>query len=236
MAITQFSLSGSGNDTDAASFTTDVQTPTADRLILAAISSGAGNSASNVEPTLTGNGLTWSTVVSNQFDAAGAAARITLFRALGSSPTSGSVTIDFGGFTQTVCEWSFSEFAGIDTSGSNGENAVVQSAVATGASNSLSITLAAFGSASNATYGAIAIERAQAITAGSGFTQIHETQLSTPAFTTDTQWRDDNDTTVDWSWTTNSVNGGIAVEIKAAAAASAVAAQPVMQPFFMGPI
>jgi hypothetical protein len=83
----------------------------------------------------------------------------------------------------------------------------------------LAVTLAAFGDAGNATFGAIAQRLVAAITFGTGFTELYESgTVENSNF--QTQWRNDNDTSVDWSWTGNQAACAVAVEIKAEAAAT----------------
>ena len=111
----------------------------------------------------------------------------------------------------------------MDTTGANGSGAIVQS-VATlfTAVTSASVTLAAFGSADNATYGMFGRANNEAITQGSGFTLIHNPFGATPNTSLMTEFRNDNDTGVDASWVTSSNCRGIAVEIKNAVAGGTV--------------
>jgi hypothetical protein len=69
---------------------------------------------------------------------------ITLFRALG-TPSVGTVTADFAGVSQSGCMINVMQFSQVNTTGTNGSGAIVQSATGgptTGAS--LTVTLAAF--------------------------------------------------------------------------------------------
>ena len=98
--------------------------PGANRLILAWILT-TDNQTPDV-PTLSGNGLTWVLVGLTYWNPSGPyfGDNITLFRAMGASPTAGSVTISYPSGQQSIA-WSIVEFSGVDTSGTNGSGAVV---------------------------------------------------------------------------------------------------------------
>src|SRR5687768_12328361 len=103
MAITASEiLSEVYSGTDAASYTTASLTPTANRLILLTVVSSFGTSGTNQpnNPTVTGCGLTWVNIGFNWHSGRN---KISLFRAMGSAPSSGALTIDFGGQTQSAC-------------------------------------------------------------------------------------------------------------------------------------
>src|SRR5712692_2445332 len=136
--------------TSGTSATTASISPGANQLILAWVGlTGDPPSAGN--PTLTGNGLTWVQVGTISFSSRPNG--LYLFRAMGAAPTAGSVTINIG-TSQDFIGWTITQFSGVDTSGTNGSGAVVQSATNNGASvSALTVTLAAFGSPSNATAG-----------------------------------------------------------------------------------
>ena len=217
MAITNASLTSGTNTTDATSFTTASITPTANQLVIATVVNTAATAGT---PTLSGNGLTWVQIDTQLVAASGV--RTTMFRTMGASPSSGAVTIDFGADTQTGCAWAIDAFAGIDTSGTNGSGAVVQSAKGAVDATSITVTLAAFGSTDNGAAFGMGRGRAEASTFDTGWTEIVDTTYSTPNTAIETQWRADNDTTAGASWVTSGKAAGIAIEIKAAAAASDV--------------
>src|SRR3990167_11448563 len=123
-ALSPTNLTAGGSNTAATSYTTASITPSANALILASVESNADPDAPNT-PTLTGNGLTWVEVVT-RLDGT---ARMTLFRAMGSAPSAGAITIDFAGQSQANgSTWIVTEFSGADTSGTNGSAAVIQGA------------------------------------------------------------------------------------------------------------
>lgn len=207
-------LTASKSSTDAASYATASVSPPSNEMITALVHNRKASGTADL-PSLSGNGLTWEEVGTVLFHSNGA--RLTLFRAMGASPSAGAVTIDFSGNTQTRCDWIVESHAGVETSGAHGAAAVVQSATNTvSAGTTLAVTLASFGSASNATYGGVAINDNIAISEGSGFTETSDDGSAGPAARLQAQWRADNDTSVDWSWATNANGGAIAIEIKAA--------------------
>lgn len=219
MTIAAATLAGNFSNTDATSYATASVTPTANRLVLIAVmGSTLGSSAA---PTLSGNGLTYVEVASQHLGDAGN--RLSVFRAMGASPSAGAITIDFAGVTQLRCHWSVVEFSDVDTGGSNGADGVRQSATAVGANvSSLEVTLAAFGNSANATYGAFGWnELTISAFVGAGFTQLHWIGPAEQPRYIFTEWRADNDTSVDMSWNALVDNSaGIALELKSATPAA----------------
>ncbi|MDO8640302.1 MAG: hypothetical protein Q7R33_02060 [Nitrosarchaeum sp.] len=204
----------SGGGKDTLTFDTASITPSANKLILLSCTAYDGDSTVP-EPTVSGCGLTWvkiDTRISGDNHR-----RVTLFRAMGASPSSGAVTITFS-IALWGCAWGVSEFGSVDTSGTNGSGAIVQSAVnGVDGALGLTITLAAFGSTNNATFGAFG--SSHTTTVGSGFIQVNTYQTDPGQWyeNTNTQeWRDDNDTSVDISTGWGDIHG-VAVEIKYAA-------------------
>jgi hypothetical protein len=201
-------LTAGSNTTDASSYATATILPDPNRLVLAAIEVSKASAVPT--PTLSGCGLTWVQVGTAAF---ATTSRCTLFRAMGSAPTSGVVTISAA--STTGAAWSIWEFGNVDTSGTNGSAAIVQSN--TGSDNSatsatFSITLAAFASANNATYGCVNV--GAATTPGAGFTELDEVTYLTPSNGVEVEFKNTNDTTVDWSVAAASKWEGVAVEIK----------------------
>ena len=98
------------------------------------------------EPTVSGNSLTWDKVATVTFNNTSSSySRLTLFKALGASPTSGAVTIDFGGASQGHVVWSMAEYTGVSISAP-----VVQYATNRADSvSALGVTLSSFSSTSN---------------------------------------------------------------------------------------
>jgi len=214
MAVACTNLVQGRDGTDDADSVVASATYTAGRLYLLTLCSRADA----VQPTIssigspTGSGITWTIIGSaNNFDSSGSRRTMFLYRGMPTSTVSSGFTITWGG-TQTAKTWNVDEITGMDTSGTQGSGAIVQQVPGSGASvTSLSITLAAFGSASNATYGAFGNAGEGALTAGSGFTRYGNQQLAGEAGI-GTEFLATNDTTVDMSNGTMDI-GGIAIEI-----------------------
>jgi hypothetical protein len=117
-------FTNAGNSTG----TTASITPAANSLILLAVTERTNLSANTNQPTVAGNGLTWVLVNDILYDTTSASRkRVSVFRAMGASPTKGGITIDFAGQVQTDIDWDVAQFTGTDTSGTNGSGAIVQS-------------------------------------------------------------------------------------------------------------
>jgi len=228
ITVTKNSLSGTvgmpteltkGLDTDGGSSSTTASiTPTASKLVILAIRSRTNITADPSNPTISGCNLTWNLITDKITDDGGTSReKMWLYRGFGASPTTGGITIDFGGQAQTHTGWIVNQFgSGVDTATNDG---IVQSSTASilnagPADITLSTTLAAFGSTDNATFGFFSCFTGNnSATAGSGFSIVSHT--ADAAGTLDTEFRPDNDTGVDF-WFPSSLNAGvIAVEIKA---------------------
>lgn len=213
-AVTQASLTSGGSSTNASSYDTASITPSANKLIIVAVGSNDGEDPPQV-PTISGNGLTYVQIDNQIYDTNRKV--VTLFRSMGSSPTTGAITIDFSADTQAGCTWSVMEFGDVNTGGTNGSGAVVQSAKnSVSATTSITVTLAAFGNTANGAMAGFSIDNDVAITPDTGWTEVHEVLNTDGADSNalETQWRSDNDTTAVASWTGNLQAAGIAIEIK----------------------
>lgn len=219
MAISAANLVSNSTGANQSSYTTASITPGANKLILAVIkSTQAASGQVNAIPTLTGNGLTWVEVGTIQSGNSAPGTRTTLFRAMGASPSAGAVTIDFGGVSQNYCGWSIGEFDGIDTGGSNGSAAVVQSKTAFGTTGTTATADFdnAFGDATNnATYSGITTQQvSEGIAPEAGFTELGE--ITSGVGTVQTMWRLGEDQTPAPTWVTNTHWAQVIAEIKAA--------------------
>jgi hypothetical protein len=215
MAVAGAHLTTGANATNGASYDSASVTPTGDALVLLWVSGTGTNS--QTAPTITGNGLTWVLVVS-----ASQASIFNghLFRAMGATPSAGVVNISWTAGNVTGCNWSLAEFTGVDTGGTNGSAAVVQSKAGSGSSvSSLTVTLDTAPTAGNGTAGGFAIDsQLEDITPGSGFTELGEAAHSNPATEIFSEWRADTDQTIDATWLLIQACWGIGAEIKVAAA------------------
>lgn len=233
MAITRSDLTSGSSTTDATSYGTASITPGADRLVLLAVTQ---QSATNppATPTASGNGLTWVQIATIQYTSGTRNRRATLFRTMGASPSSGAVTIDFGGETQTSCAWSINEFDGVETGGTHGSGAVVQSSTGSGSGTSFSISLSAFSASINRPFACWGIDASQAITPESGYTELHEVQVSesSVSHSLETEWHATaTDTSVTATTSPSRLWGGVAIEIASTPDAGLFAMSlPVSQP------
>src|SRR5262245_21979304 len=116
MAVgTPVGLTVNADGVDRNSYPSDSYTPTANRIVIAATVSSKGTSPPNT-PTISGNGLTWSSpIITVQFGTiASALSIITAWWGVGASPSTGVTTFDFGGVTQNGIAWSIFEVPGCD--------------------------------------------------------------------------------------------------------------------------
>lgn len=211
MAVTQSPLTSGANTTNQNSYVTASISPGANRLVLVTVLNFGTGSSPNT-PTLSGNGLTYQLIDTQLYQSN--FIRLSLFRSMGASPSSGAITIDFAGQSQDSCHWAVSEFSGVSATGTHGSGAIVQSAKAAPTSTTTGLaTLSAFADAANATFGCFAINSSGSnlITPGSGFTEIYE--VSTGQRNLQTEWRDSADTSVDATTASAENWAVIAVEI-----------------------
>ena len=144
-----------------------------------------------------------------------------MFRGRVASPSAGAVTITPSGDTSLkLCQWDFEEFAGVDTGGTNGSAAVVQSVAGSGPSANpqvITYTLAALGDATNnatfsfAASGSLCTPSDTEIVDRSGSDYFMEAQWALPGNTGMTAT----------AATAFQAQGGYAIEIKVAAAGGA---------------
>lgn len=213
MAVVDNHLTTSSSGVSASSYNTASISPVANKLVIATVRGLVGSGTVNT-PTCSGASMTW-TLVKTQISASNLT-NITMFRALSASPGSGALTFDFGGQSQNSCAWSITEFTDVNTTGTNGANAVVQNNgdTNTGTQSSLTVTLNSFSSARNATHGVINKGgNNNPSAAGDGFTELGidtNTQIIESAF------KNSNDTTVAWTWSSESATAvAVAIEIAA---------------------
>jgi hypothetical protein len=222
VAISFNALTSGSFNSNETSFATASVSPGANRLVILSVA-GSVNVGTQAAPTsVAGAGLTFTKVA--EVLLSGAFVAVSVWRAMSASPSTGAITMTWAE-AQTETQWSVVEFNGVVTTGTNGADAVVQSATnSTTAASTLTATLAAFASAANATYAAHAVENVadatiRTATPDTGWTEIHDlgTAGSGYAISIQTQYLLGNDTTaaVTWSATTSNL-GSIAIEIAAA--------------------
>jgi hypothetical protein len=209
----------------ATSFSTASVTPSQNAEVLVAIYAGV-STGTPPTPTVTGNGITYELV-----DVAGTALRkVFIFRGMltASAPTAGAITISFGSTSVAACQWSVDQFTGVDTSGTNGINAIVQSLTA--APTGSTAPAPAFTTApanGNAVYAALGLanNRSSTYAPGAAWTlNTNEGQSSGQPGMLATQY-DNTDplaTNVTATWTTASNTFIVGVEVKAAPAPTTI--------------
>lgn len=222
-------LTSGGDSTDRSSgpgYTTASVTLKAGRLYLLSVENSAASAAA--VSAITG-GPTWTSRATGQYN--GTANRLSLFSAVPTVDYTGTIDIAFGA-TQTGATWSLDEFSGVDTTTNDG--LVQVTAVATGTSTTPAATLSAFGSANNATFGVQGHAANTTSTPGTGHTELSDVGTATPAQAISSEWRVDNDTSVDFT-ITSAAWGCLAAELKADASAFVIPpATPGSPDIYMG--
>lgn len=235
MALTSAAL-GSGSS-GSGGFVTSVATsgstsPTANRLIIAAVHSAAFNTNQAEPPdSITGAGLTF-TLIQAQADIVTSGVCVSLWRALTASPSTGVITATWS-HSMYFGNISVFEIAGIDTSGTNGSGAIVQSVGSqevTGSATTSPVTLSAFGNAGNGAVFATGWLNTGATirtcTPDTGWTEVHDFGTTyagaAAASALETQFRASNDTSATGTWSAAGYLASMAAEIKAASAGTAV--------------
>lgn len=226
MAIVGSNLTSGTDVSGGTTSTTASITPTANNLLLLSVTSRTNITANPNAPIVTGNGLTWTQIVSILWDSTSSSRKLlTMYQALGAAPTTGTVSMSFALQAQTDVNWSIDQFSGINTT-----TPIVQSASnkdETVTSNTLTVTLAAFASGSNAAYGAITADNISGVTSiGAGFTQLSKTASTNLEMVA--EYQPTSSTTVTATFATNAMLGGVAVEIAAATGVVATSSSTVM--------
>lgn len=219
MAIVTTELTSGGTDTPAENNLTASVSPAANALELLEVRSASGGGTPASAPTISGNGLTWVQEETQLYDdGATESHRITVYRAMGASPSTGQITITFPvGEVAALANlsWKLLEKTGVDTSGTNGSGAVLQSVPAEGVGTSASVTLAAFGDAvNNEAHIAVGTFGGTSLTPEGGYTgsstQTQEGALHRAA------WKLGEDLSPSMTIGASTDWGAIALEIKAA--------------------
>jgi hypothetical protein len=211
VAITHANLTRGQSDTDATSYTTASVTPGANRLVLLSVASEV-SSGDGAEPTISGNGLTW-TLVRSTREIGTSVMQVHVFRAMGGSPSSGSITISFGSQTQMHCAWSVDEFDGVRTTG-GGADAVAQSVLASGSGANMSATLASFAASSHRPYATWRHASSTEHDPESGYTEITDQVIGTGARRHYVEWHASAaEETPSTTGTVSSSWRGVAVEL-----------------------
>jgi hypothetical protein len=214
--------------TDASSYSFASFTASNNRLYVAFVSTSTGSGASPAATAVSGAGLTFTEIgTPGGVLYSGTQRRLQAWRALvASGAGTGSIAISLGG-TSTSMDAVLLEFNGMDTTGTNGAGAVVQSGTSTATSGtSLTATLAAFASASNRPVAFFNHRASELTTHEPGFTELDDGNHGSPPSGANCEWHASAaDTTPSASWSTSAAAGGFALEIK-----SVPVGPPVNQP------
>lgn len=186
MAITAVDVGVTLQDTsNVASYTTvGSWTPVANRLYLLAVVHSDAAPEATVPTVSAGNGLNWvqvgsstvfDTIVSNLH-------RLTLFRAMKASGLSlGGYTVNFSD-ASTGCAAFVIEFDGIDTTGTDGANAIRQpTSNNANATANPTVALAAFASGNNGTFACVGHDAGTAVAATGTLIPATPLTYNTPA-------------------------------------------------------
>lgn len=164
-----------------------------------------------VAPTVTGGGLVWS-LVAAKVDGTGAVTNLAIYVFKCTPAATATVTVTVTTNDANTTGVSGSLYALTGASGT-----IPQNANATGAaSTSALVTLAAFSSTHNATFGAMLKGVGGGIGSGPGFTAIFQDSAGATG-RVQAEWAAGNDTSVDWSWAGADRYVAVAIEIEAAA-------------------
>ncbi|MGE5144961.1 MAG: Ig-like domain-containing protein [Acidobacteriota bacterium] len=213
-AIAHTLLTSGNNAANQKVYTTASIAPAPNALITIAVL--MRRSSGVISPTITGGGMTkWDLVANADFDTQGTPTkRLIIFRAMSATPGSGPVTITFTSSVSNV-QWIVSQWDGVETGGTNGSGAIVQTGTArSDGATTLGVALAPFAAANDVAYGAVGVAKnGPAVTPASGFTEIAEVS-SGETSALETEWAT-NQPAVGASWGTSTKAGMLAVEIKA---------------------
>jgi hypothetical protein len=213
--ITHTLLTAGNNLTNQNVYTTAAIAPAPNTLVTIAVMSHRATAP--ISPTVSGGGMTsWTEVASVDFDTLSVPhRRLSIYRAMSASPGNGPITFTYSAQVSNV-EWIISQWSGVETSGTNGAGAIVQTGSANGdAVTGLSVSLAAFAKANNVAYGAFGVNsQVLAVNPGAGFTEINE-QPANEGTKGDlqTEWAV-NQPAVNATWPRLKA-GGLGLEIKA---------------------
>lgn len=219
MPITATGLTQGKDTALTSSKTTASVTLPASTLILLAVNNYVSSGGPDTVSSVTSTGATWELVLGATYQAN--TQRLEVWRTMVSPNQTGAITINFANVTSRAA-WSVISFANVKTTGTHGSDAVLQPTSAQllfpgPPFGQDLVTLAAFDSVDNATYGAVTVN-VSTVSAGSGFTEIHE-QLTTGTggrpgnAHVETEFRNSNDTSVTWGYAGSGNGVGIAAEL-----------------------
>jgi hypothetical protein len=172
---------GTPSTSNVSSYSTSTFSTSPNSLLLCAVVNSKASAPDTVS-TISGQGLTWEEITTTTFGTIAAPTmRLTVYRAMGPSPTSAGISVTFPA-NQTGCYIQVTEIFEADTSGSNGSGSVVQfitnrSDSSTTPTATLSSPLA---SSSNGMFGIIVSQSASTQNTESTAFKYHQSFYSTP--------------------------------------------------------
>lgn len=167
------------------------------------------------------SGVTWVEIANVLFNSvATPVIRLTLLRALETSSHTGVATLTVSGSTQAYWDYAIHKVTGMDTGGTSGSGAIVQSAsnrVDADAAE-LTVTLAAL-QANSAVFACFGSDGGHTGTPGTGYTELYDGPHNLDP-SLETQWALAGTTTPSINNLFNDAIAGIAIEIKEAGGAA----------------
>jgi len=204
---------------DASSYSFPSITAAANRLYVVFLSTSQGSVTAPSATRLSGAGLSFTEIGAAGgllYSGSTGVRRIQAWRALvASGAGTGAIAISLNG-TSTGMDAVLLEFAGVNTSGTNGSGALAQSTSKATSATSLTLSLAAFGTSSNRPVAFFNHRVSEATTPEGGYTELDDASHGSPVAGAECEWNASApDTTPSASWATSSQAGGFALEVRA---------------------
>jgi len=188
--ITHKTATASGGASGDSPYVISVTAP-ANQALLAIAVLGDGNGSTTASPS--GVWPTWALVDSHWDTPTGIG--LWLFEGRG-TPSAGDITTTISGGSWT--EGFFYTIIVSEVASANTSDLAINGVSASGTGTTAAVTLGAFSGGSNATFSVLLCANGRTITAGTGFTELYETNNALNiGWTAQTQWNSGNDTSVD---------------------------------------
>lgn len=213
--ITALLLTSGFSTGDASFYDTGSISPASNRIILAIGATLRNTVDIPSVPSLVGNGLTWIQIISQTWDHAGTdRGRISLFRAVGPSPSSGVLRFTYSE-TQRRHTWAVIELGSLDIGGGGADGIVQAASNKLAASLTPSVSLGAFSDIVNGVIGVTHFDGPTnpTVTPGVGFGEIIE-QANSEGGGIQVQFAPVNISPVDWTLSLSQETGNIGVELR----------------------
>jgi hypothetical protein len=211
-AAIECALLTSGSGTASTTAVTASVSPTANAVVYAVFQSSLASEPDSPS-SVTGNGLTYVQEEAVSWHNEGDR-RMTVFRALGASPSAGALTATWAE-SQTSFVWQVIQCTGVDTGGTSGSSATVQSVTTTAtAAVTITNTLAALGAATSVNLSFVGLQINSSVTPDGDFVELADTAIGTGAQTLESEWAT-NQTEVTATFASANA-GAISLEVKIA--------------------